>query len=365
MFKTPERQAEIEYIRKKQTQRIAKQQVIFISLFVLFMAGLIYYIVYKQYYLEFPGYVHANVQKIRAAGDLIVFDMNKSIGDIVIPGDTVFSYMYLDYLIEQENVNKEVDVLINYRKTILEYEEVSNQIKIKKDKIAELQKDIAKETHNIQLGISTNIYKLDLERQLREVQIDLQMQERVLGLLGKQLKDVNVALEKSGIEDPDIQMQHLTHLRKKDFNSDVLRFYVSSDSAIVTKMSAAKKSRVFRSEDIVYMQPLDVHLSNIYITAYVPFEDVKYCTYGTPADLVVSNEICLEAYVAVQGAESVELPPNLQSNFSREIIVNQTIFRLKEGQYIPFWCLSEGTPVKVRIRKTDVKKKSDVINIHT
>ena len=271
MFKTPERQAEIEYIRKKQTQRIAKQQVIFISLFVLFMAGLIYYIVYKQYYLEFPGYV----------------------------------------------VNKEVDVLINYRKTILEYEEVSNQIKIKKDKIAELQKDIAKETHNIQLGISTNMYKLDLERQLREVQIDLQMQERVLGLLGKQLKDVNVALEKSGIEDPDIQMQHLTHLRKKDFNRDVLRFYVSSDSAIVTKMSAAKKSRVFRSEDIVYMQPLDVHLSNIYITAYVPFEDVKYCTYGTPAELVVSNEICLEAYVAVQGAESVELPPNLQSNFSR------------------------------------------------
>ena len=123
-------------------------------------------------------------------------------------------------------------------------------------------------------------------------------------------------------------------------------------------MSAAKKSRVFRSEDIVYMQPLDVHLSNIYITAYVPFEDVKYCTYGTPADLVVSNEICLEAYVAVQGAEVVELPPNLQSNFSREIMVNQTI-------YIPFWCLSEGTPVKVRIRKTDVKKKSDVINIHT
>lgn len=150
--------------------------------------------------------------------------MNKSIGDIVIPGDTVFSYMYLDYLIEQENVNKEVDVLINYRKTILEYEEVSSQIKIKKDKIAELQKDIAKETHNIQLGISTNMYKLDLERQLREVQIDLQMQERVLGLLGKQLKDVNVALEKSGIEDPDIQMQHLTHLRKKDFNRDVLRF---------------------------------------------------------------------------------------------------------------------------------------------
>ena len=215
------------------------------------------------------------------------------------------------------------------------------------------------------LGISNNVYKLDLERQLQEVQMDLQAQKNVMKLLKKQLQDMHIALEKSGIEDSNIQQQYLTHLRKKDFNSDVLRFYVSSDSAIVTKMSAAKKSRVFRSEDIVYMQPLDVHLSNIYITAYVPFEDVKYCTHGTPAELVVSNEICLEAYVAVQGAETVELPPNLQSNFSREIMVNQTIFRLKEGQYIPFWCLSEGTPVKVRIRKTDVKKKLDVINIHT
>lgn len=215
------------------------------------------------------------------------------------------------------------------------------------------------------LGISNNVYKLDLERQLQEVQMDLQAQKNVMKLLKKQLQDMHIALEKSGIEDSNIQQQYLTHLRKKDFNSDVLHFYVSSDSAIVTKMSAAKKSRVFRSEDIVYMQPLDVHLSNIYITAYVPFEDVKYCTHGTPAELVVSNEICLEAYVAVQGAETVELPPNLQSNFSREIMVNQTIFRLKEGQYIPFWCLSEGTPVKVRIRKTDVKKKSDVINIHT
>lgn len=215
------------------------------------------------------------------------------------------------------------------------------------------------------LGISNNVYKLDLERQLQEVQMDLQAQKNVMKLLKKQLQDMHIALEKSGIEDSNIQQQYLTHLRKKDFNSDVLRFYVSSDSAIVTEMSAAKKSRVFRSEDIVYMQPLDVHLSNIYITAYVPFEDVKYCTHGTPAELVVSNEICLEAYVAVQGAETVELPPNLQSNFSREIMVNQTIFRLKEGQYIPFWCLSEGTPVKVRIRKTDVKKKSDVINIHT
>lgn len=215
------------------------------------------------------------------------------------------------------------------------------------------------------LGISNNVYKLDLERQLQEVQMDLQAQKNVMKLLKKQLQDMHIALEKSGIEDSNIQQQYLTHLRKKDFNSDVLRFYVSSDSAIVTKMSAAKKSRVFRSEDIVYMQPLDVHLSNIYITAYVPFEDVKYCTHGTPAELVVSNEICLEAYVAVQGAEAVELSPNLQSNFSREIMVNQTIFRLKEGQYIPSWCLSEGTPVKVRIRKTDVKKKSDMINIHT
>ena len=51
MYKAPERQAEIEYIRKKQKQRIAKQQVIFIAIFLLFVSGLLYYIGYKQYYL--------------------------------------------------------------------------------------------------------------------------------------------------------------------------------------------------------------------------------------------------------------------------------------------------------------------------
>ncbi|WP_417129945.1 hypothetical protein [Phocaeicola sp.] len=364
VYKAPERQAEIEYIRKKQKQRIAKQQVIFISLFLLFVAGLVYYIGYKQYYLEFPGNVHVNVQKIRAVGDLIVFDMNKEIGDVVVPGDTVFSYMYLDYLLEQENVNREVDVLINYRKTMLDFEEASNGIRVKKSKIAKLKEDIAEEVYNIQLGISTNMYKLDLERQLLEVEADLRAQENVLELLRKQLQDVNMALEKSSIENPNIQMQYLTHLRKKDFNSGVVHFYVASDSAVVTSLSAARRSRIFRSEDIIYMQPLDANLSNIYISAYVPFEDVKYCTRGTSAELVVSNEISLEAYVAVQGAEAVKLPPNLQSNFTRKIMVNQTIFRLKKGQYIPFWCLSEGTPVTVRIRKPDVKRNSKMINIH-
>lgn len=112
--------------------------------------------------------------------------MNKEIGDIVAPGDTVFSYMYLDYLMEQENVNKEVDVLINYRKAKIECEEVSNEIKIKEAKIKELKEDIAKETHNIMLGISNNVYKLDLERQLQEVQMDLQAQKNVMKLLKKQ-----------------------------------------------------------------------------------------------------------------------------------------------------------------------------------
>ena len=365
MYKAPERQAEIEYIRKKQKQRIAKQQVIFIAIFLLFVSGLLYYIGYKQYYLEFPGNVHVNVKRIRATKDLIVFDMNKEIGDIVAPGDTVFSYMYLDYLMEQENVNKEVDVLINYRKAKIECEEVSNEIKIKEAKIKELKEDIAKETHNIMLGISNNVYKLDLERQLQEVQMDLQAQKNVMKLLKKQLQDMHIALEKSGIEDSNIQQQYLTHLHKKDFNRSVLHFYVATDSAVVTNLSAAKKTRVLRSEDIVDMQPLDADLSNIYISAYVPFEDVKYCTRGTYAELVVSSEVSLKAYVAVQGADAVKLPPNLQSNFSRKIMVNQTIFRLQEGQHIPFWGLSDGTPVTVRIRKPDVKKKSKVINIRT
>lgn len=365
MYKAPERQAEIEYIRKKQKQRIAKQQVIFVVLFLLFIAGLLYYIGYKQYYLEFPGNVHVNVKRIRASEDVIVFHVDKNVGDIIAPGDTVFSYMFLNYLLEQENANKEVDVVINYRKTKLEYEKVSNEIANKQAVVRELKNDIAKEDHNIQLGLSNNLYKQSLERQLRETQADLQAQENILKVLERQLQDVHLALEKSGIEDSNTQDQHLPHLQEKDFNRDVIRYYVATDSAVVTRLSVASKTRVFRFEDIIATQPLDANLSNIYISAYVPYEDVKHCTRGTVAELIISDEISLKAYVAVQGADAVKLPPNLQSNFSRKVMVNQTIFRLKEGQHIPFWCLSEGTPVTVRIRRSDVKKNPEIVNIHT
>lgn len=366
MYNAPEREAEIKLIQKLQKQKIAKQQIIFIAIFFVIVACFIYYIGYKQYYLEFPGNVHVNLHKVRASEDLIVFDMNKELGDIVVPGDTVFSYMFLSYLIEQENVNKEADVMTSYRKAELKHEEAVNAKSVTETMILELKKAISEEENNIRLGLSDNSHKIELERKLRESEAILRAQNKTLLILRQQLYDVYLALERSGVRDSNTQVQYLTRLHKRDLNKDVIRYYVVQDSAVVTHMAAARRSRVFRGEEIMFMQPLDATSSQIYISAYVPFEDVKFCTRDTPAELVINSEISLEGYVAVQGTSAIKLPPNLQSNFTRKIRVNQTIFKLKPGQIIPFWCLSEGTPVTVRIRRTDVNKHASTkINIRT
>lgn len=359
MYKGPERQAEIEYLLKKKKQKIARQQAVFVALFLLLLAGLIYYISYKQYYVEFPGKVHVNVHEVKVMDDMIIFDMNKELGDVVAPGDTVFSYMYLTYLLEQENVNREIDVLTDYRKSKLALEDALNEVAVLETRAAELEKSISETDRHICLGLSTHAEKSALERQLHETEAALQARRNSVRMLNGQLEELAKAVEKSGVNNNTTQIQNLTKLKKKDFDKGVLRYYQYMDSGVVTKLSVARRTMVFRQEEVMHIQPLDADASNIYVSAYVPFDKVKYCTRGTPVEVIINNDIVLDGYVAVQGACAIELPQNLQSNFSSKDRVNQTIFRLKKGQQVPFWCLSEGTPVTVRIRKIDINDKDD------
>ena len=359
MYKGPERQAEIEYLLKKRKQKIAKQQVVFVTLFLLLLASLIYYISYKQYYVEFPGKVHVNVHEVKVMDDMIIFDMNKELGDVVAPGDTVFSYMYLTYLLEQENVNREIDILTDYRKAKLALEEAVNEVFILETRLTELKKGISEVDRHICLGLASYTEKSALERQLHETEVTLQARRNTVRILRVQLDELTRAVEKSGVNNTSTQIQNLTKLKKRDFDKGVLRYYQYMDSGVVTKLSVARRTMVFRQEEVMHIQPLDAHASNIYVSAYVPFDKVKYCTRGTPVEVIINNDIVLDGYVAVQGACAIELPQNLQSNFSSKDRVNQTIFRLKKGQQVPFWCLSEGTPVTVRIRKIDINDKDD------
>ena len=348
-YRLPRQDTEIEYILKGRKKKIARQQIIFIIILFLLILGIVYYVGYRQYYTELDGYVQVDVNRIRASDDIFVLRVMQDIGNHVEPGDTLFSYVFLSNLIERENKNKGIEIVTAYRKSRIELETAVNEIKLTRVKIRELEKQIAQERHNISFGLSNNANKMKLERDLREAREILSSQQGNMELMKNNFNELYQLQIKSGITDTAIQIQYLQVLEPDKLGS-IVRYHIN----------------LFKQEDIMEVQGTDIQSANLYIAAYTPLDKIDKCTYGTPATVIVNDDIHIKAHVRIQGANAVQLPSNLRSNFSRKVMVTLTLLSVDSGQDIPFWALSNGIPVTVRIRNLDVKKSDNKkINIHT
>ena len=100
----PQEQA-AEQMLHEQSKRLAKQQVIFACIFLGVVALLAYYVVNRTIYATYDGYIKLDDTKIRALGDIVVLDVYKNVGDEVKAGDTLYSYILLDNLLNQYSLN--------------------------------------------------------------------------------------------------------------------------------------------------------------------------------------------------------------------------------------------------------------------
>ncbi len=360
---TQDEQPEIEYILKNRKTKIARQQIVFIAILVAIVLAIMYYIGYKSYYTELDGYVQVDVDRIRAADDMFVLEVMQNIGNKVEPGDTLFSYIFLSHLLERENKNKDIEVVTAYRKAKLELETAVNDMKVMQVKIRELEKQISQEKHNISFGLSNNANKMKLERELHEAKEVLATQEANVELMRNNLNEIYQYKLASGITDTTIQIQNINTL---DHNrlGNMIRYHINQEHGFVTHIAIPNKTSLFKQDDIMAVQGTDIKATNLYIVAYTPLDKIDKCTYGTPATIIVNDNIHIKAHVSIQGASAAELPINLQSNFSRNVMVTLTLLSIDHGQSVPFWALSNGIPVTIRIRNIDVvKSENKRINI--
>lgn len=105
-------------------------------------------------------------------------------GDIVLPGDTLYSYFMMDVMTEQANINTEPIIVARNRDLTIRYNSLLQEIAVQKVRIAELRKQISLENHNIQFGLSDNSHRMDLERMLSEALAMLKAMQAEAGMLG-------------------------------------------------------------------------------------------------------------------------------------------------------------------------------------
>lgn len=348
-FSPEESQYDIENILRERKQKIATQQIIFtlILLFILIILGL--WIGKKIIFTEFDGYINADLNTLRSADDIYILETNKHVGDFVVPGDTLFSYVYSHLFYSHESTDSEPTVVVQNRNMKVDYGLARQDLEVLKVRIKELKRQVETEDHNIRFGLSDNLKKMKLEQELAEAEEAYNAQRRKLGVLWNALSQTNKAVKRA--YNNDHGLLHVQDMRNVELMKELglVRYSIAVDSGIVTKVHVPELILALRGEPIISVQSFDLHRNNLSVVAYVMPNQMKHINRNTQADVIVNDDVSFTASVLMLGTRTEEIPGELRNTLSRDHTAVIVVLGVDTGQIIPFWTLVKNIPVRIRV----------------
>lgn len=349
-YRSLDEKENIEEILKRRRRKVNRQQIISLFIFIAILVSLALYIGHHVYYTELDGYVSVDTNKVRTPFDIYLDSVYVKTGDLVTPGDTLYSYYMLNLLVENANPDDEPPMVAVSRNYKLQYETSRQQIEVLRVRIQELQKQIKTEDHNIALGLSSNSHKLDLERELKETQARLKAAIAELGALRRTRDETKVVFNRNrGYNDSTLVPQIYDDARSASMRRAV-SYRLASDSSIITDVKAPIHMIFFKEEEILSKQHLNLEANNLKVVAYVPIDKMDKITNNSQAEVVVNKDVSFKADVSVLGTRTEMIPENLRSYFSKKNTAVIAILQIRPGQTLPLWSLAAGMPVAVRIK---------------
>ena len=357
-FTTEHKQAEIEQILWQRKKKIAKQQLFFLTIFIFIVFIVILYCIKKVLYTEFDGYVVVHNVRFRASEDIFVHDIYKHNGDLIKPGDTIYSYVSLGWFHEIGDINSESEVVVKSRDLKLQYGLAYQNLAVIKTRLQEIKRQIDLEDHNIRFGLSDNVHKLNLEREYKETEEELKSQQRKLYVLQNAINESKNAVDRlNSVNNSGFTIQDVRD-KKKMKELGMVHYTIAADSSLVTKNWISELSLVLRGEDILETQSFDLEKDNVYVMAYVTPKRAKYLNRGFKATIIVNDDVEYTATVVSMGARTEEIPEAYRNNLSKDHIAAIAVLRIDDKQEIPFWSLVNGMPVIIRFDNRDYKEVS-------
>lgn len=357
-FTTEHKQAEIEQILWQRKKKIAKQQLFFLTLFIFIVFVVILYCIKKVLYTEFDGYVVVHNVRFRASEDIFVHDIYKHNGDLIKPGDTIYSYVSLGWFHEIGDINSESEIVVKSRDLKLQYGLAYQNLAVIKTRLQEIKRQIDLEDHNIRFGLSDNVHKLNLEREYKETEEELKSQQRKLYVLQNAINESKNAVDRlNSVNNSGFSIQDVRD-KKKMKELGMVHYTIAADSSLVTKNWISELSLVLRGEDILETQSFDLEKDNVYVMAYVTPKRAKYLNRGFKATIIVNDDVEYTATVVSMGARTEEIPEAYRNNLSKDHIAAIAVLRIDDKQEIPFWSLVNGMPVIIRFDNRDYKEVS-------
>ena len=355
-FTTEKEQAEIEQILLQRKKKQSKQQLLFLGIFIFIIIIIALYCMRRVLYTDFDGYVVVHNVRFRASEDIFVHDIYKHNGDLVKPGDTIYSYVSLDWFHEIGNINTESAIVVKSRDLKLQYGLAYQNLAVLKAKMQEIQRQIELEDHNIRFGLSDNVHKLNLERDYKATEEQLKAEQRKLYVLQKAINESKDAVDRlDQVNSGGFTIQNVRN-KKKMQELGMVHYTIAADSGLVTKNWISELSLVLRGEDIIETQSFNLEKDNVYVMAYVTPNRAQFLNRGFKAKVIVNDDVEYTATVVSMGARTEEIPEAYRNNLSKDHIAAIAVLRIDDGQRIPFWSLVNGMPVLIRFNNLEYKQ---------
>lgn len=342
---------EIESIIRQRRRKIARQQLIYTIILLIIIALICVWLYRKTVYAEFDGYVSLDITEFRSDEDIYFLRANVRVGDLVVPGDTLFSYAIAENFFNHTHNDYEPAIVSRNRDAKVQYGLARQDIEVLKVRITELERQLATEDHNIRFGLSDNHNKLRTEQELAEAREQYKALRRKLGVLWDAVNQSNKSL--SRLNNNGHGYVRIAHMYDYELLKKLGMVYysVAVDSSIVTKKYVPANSLALRGEPIMSLQSLNARDNNLVVVAYVMPDNMKYVNYHSKAEIIVNDEISYTGTVMMLGARTEEIPGELRNTLSRDHTASIVIFDIDPDQDIPYWSLSDRVPVRIRVNK--------------
>lgn len=357
-YRSFEEKENIEAILKRRKRKLNRQQLVSGAILAVILVTLALYVGRHFYYTELDGYVHVDANRVRTPFDIYLDSIYVQTGDVVAPGDTLYSYYMLDMLVESANPDDEPPMVAVSRNYKLQYETGRQQLEVLRVRIAELRRQIAAEDHNIALGLSSNSHRLDLERELKETEARLRATQGELGALRRSRDETRVTFARTHRMRGDTAMiPQIYDDARSAYMRRAVSYRLASDSSMITQVKAPDHMIFFKEEEIMTKQHLDLDANNLKVVAYVPIGKMAHVDNNSMAEVIVNDDVSFRAHVSVLGTRTEMIPENLRSYFSKKNTAVIAILLLDKGQRLPLWSVASGMPVTVRIRNFRPEKQ--------
>lgn len=344
----PQREDASEMLRYQKT-KLAKQQLVFSCLFLFLLVLLGIYVVNRVMYAQYDGYVKIDQNKIRALDDIYVLRLHKKVGEQVNPGDTLYSYVLLNNIIGQYDVDSRPAVIKETADMKLQAQLARQQIPVLRTKLRELQKQLSSESSDIFYGLTDNTAQNDLKAQIEETKTEIRKQIATVAIYERAVGHTRTYMHGSGYDHGRARMPYSPEGKK--YNGSLVLYACAPDSGIVTDIKVPENTVMFKTEEIMSMQYSNYSIANLGVMVYVPSDKVDYISKASDVDVIVNRNIMLKAHVKLLGLRVEDIPKHLLSNFSHDIDAVIAYLNFDKGQVVPYWVLNDNLPVRVRVNR--------------